>query len=142
MDTVGADGVEDPNDVITNNENHAPDANNFQQEEQPQKDAFDDLLAHYSNPTPVTPFTITEEQQKRIAENKRMAEEKRRSRLLTQANISSSSAVTYQQDSVSAPVILASNEKQSSEPDLFGISHNDGEDEELMDIDAIVDEII
>nr|CAG4648807.1 EOG090X0AVC [Polyphemus pediculus] len=56
---------------------------------EPVKDAFDDLLAHYSNKPaassssePSSSLSLTQNQQDRIAKNKRKAEEKRRSRML------------------------------------------------------------
>nr|CAG4643410.1 EOG090X0AVC [Ilyocryptus agilis] len=137
--TVDADGVENVSEEALNDENFEPVVNN----QQVQKDAFDELLAHYSNPTPVSSTTITEEQQRRIAENKRLAEEKRRSRLLSQANNANclspmSTAGQQKSPGTSSDLVL---QEKTPETNYSLLSHNDGDEDDVMDIDAILDDI-
>ena len=100
--------------------------NNEMSEEQPApvKDAFADLLAHYStkpagpSATPNNSFNVTQQQQDRIAENKRRAEEKRKSRLNETAN---------------SQVLDTSKTVEEADPAANS--------EELVDIDSLLDDI-
>ncbi len=93
---------------------------------QPEKDAFDDLLAHYSKPASSL-HNLTIEQQERIAENKRKAEERRKSRLqsLNNSSVSTNSFVDGSQHEKGA----------NCSPS------NEHESEELMDIDSMLADI-
>ena len=109
----------------------------------PIKDAFDDLLAHYST-KPAAPsaatsssFSLTQQQQDRIAENKRRAEEKRKSRL--NETINSQALNTSETTTVPAPDATDSTGSQTLDADKTADPSADNE--ELMDIDAMLDDI-
>ena len=111
----GGDIIED--DFVANNEPS-------EQQQAPVKDAFDDLLAHYStrpaasSTTPNSSFSLTQQQQDRIAENKRRAEEKRKSRLNEIAH-----------------------SETSDMNKTVGEAAPSVNNEELMDIDSMLDDI-
>ena len=91
---------------------------------QPEKDAFDDLLAHYSKPSSL--HNLTMEQQERMAENKRKAEERRKSRLqsLDNSSVSTNSFADSQHE-----------KGASCSP------AKEHESEDLMDIDSMLADI-
>nr|CAG4650379.1 EOG090X0AVC [Sida crystallina] len=111
-------------DVVNTDETRLSDDERRQEPDpEPERDAFDDLLAHYSKPaTPAAPsLNLTIEQQERIAENKRKAEEKRKSRLLASDSSTTSAAGQCETS------------RETCKP-----NESAAEAEELMDIDAML----
>nr|CAG4641932.1 EOG090X0AVC [Eurycercus lamellatus] len=117
------------NDV--NDENLVTNYENEHQEQE--RNAFDDLVAQNSTPISKS-IAVTEEQQERMAENKRKAEEKRKSRLLaSQSSNPNTSIVPDPTPNQHVPVV--SNSGSCSKENLIP------DDDELMDIDAIIESI-
>lgn len=75
--------------------------------DEPPADAFDDLLARYSRPSASPSLNLTVDQQERMAENRRRAEEKRKSRLLADASAGAGQAPAAPEDLVDIDSMLA-----------------------------------
>nr|CAG4634979.1 EOG090X0AVC [Alona affinis] len=100
-----------------------------------ERDPFDDLLVHYANPEPTQ--TFTQEQQARMAENKKKAEEKRKSRLIMtnqpaiQNSCSEKEPVPVPADAIDSARVIGTEALSSSQLD----------DDDIMDVDSMLNNI-
>merc|ERR1712071_45293 len=134
MDMIDLDTMNTGKDVI---EEDAGFTEQAEEQQAPIQDAFDDLLAHYSaKPLTTSSFSLTQQQQDKIAENKRRAEEKRKSRMNETVGSQILDTNTCLDNSTLNPKDKVCKENQTAEE-----SDSNASNEELMDIDSILDDI-